>query len=224
MWPGVRRAPLCPAGGYGERITAIAVPNLYYMPRTRSSRVLWMLEEIGTPYELTEVRGGDRRSAAHRPRHPLGRVPALTLPDGTTIFESAAICLALADLHPEAGLIGPVGSPDRALAYQWSVFAMTELDGPLFRWLREQADGSADSPGRERFAEAAAALEDAVGEGPWLLGDRFTLSDVLCASVLSGATSRGLLSDWPGLVAYVARGQARPAYARAAAIFDRERS
>ncbi|HEY4826547.1 MAG TPA: glutathione S-transferase N-terminal domain-containing protein, partial [Solirubrobacteraceae bacterium] len=112
-------------------------PRLYYMPRTRSSRVLWLLEEIGAPYELTEIRGAERRSDEHLGRHPLGRVPALELGDGTTMFESAAICLQLADLNPEAGLIGPVGSPERALVYQWVVFAVSELEGPLFRWIRD---------------------------------------------------------------------------------------
>jgi glutathione S-transferase len=66
-------------------------PRLYYMPRTRSSRVLWLLEEIGTPYELTEIRGTQRRSEEHLLRHPLGRVPALQLGDGAMMFESAAI-------------------------------------------------------------------------------------------------------------------------------------
>ena len=107
--------------------------RLYYMPRTRSSRALWMLEEIGAPYELTEIAGAERRSALHRARHPLGRVPALELEDGTVMFESAAICLALGDLHPEAGLTAPLGSSERALIYQWVLFAMTELEGPLFR-------------------------------------------------------------------------------------------
>src|SRR6478672_9817392 len=107
------------------------------MPRTRSSRVLWLLEEIGAPYDLTEIKGAERRSEEHLLRHPLGRVPALELGDGTTMFESAAICLELADLNPGAGLIGPVGSTARALVYQWVVFAVSELEGPLFRWLRE---------------------------------------------------------------------------------------
>jgi glutathione S-transferase len=89
------------------------------MPRTRSSRVLWLLEEIGEPYELTQIAGDQRKSAEHLRRHPLGRVPALELGDGTAMFESAAICLQLADLYPAAGLIGPVGSAERAHVYQW---------------------------------------------------------------------------------------------------------
>jgi glutathione S-transferase len=201
-----------------------AAPRLYYMPRTRSSRVLWMLEEIGAPYELTEIAGAERRSADHLGRHPLGRVPALELSDGTTMFESAAICLQLADLYPDAGLIAPPGSPDRALGYQWVVFGMTELEAPMYRWIRDQSQGTTESPERERFADAAAAIESALVGGDWLLGRRFTVADVICASVLAGANSRDLLREWPAVRAYVERGEARPAYARAAAIWDRPRS
>jgi glutathione S-transferase len=194
------------------------------MPRTRSSRVLWLLEEVGAPYELTEVAGAQRRSAEHRSRHPLGRVPALELSDGTVIFESAAICLHLGDLNPDAGLIPTVGSPERARVYQWILFGMTELEGPLFRWIGDRREGVMDSPAGDRFAQAAAALESALGEGDWLLGDQFTVADVICASVLEGAHSRDLLAQWPGLAAYVERGKARPAYGTAASIWDRPRT
>ena len=135
----------------------MATPRLYYMPRTRSSRALWLLEEIGAPYELTEIKGSERRSEEHLQRHPLGRVPALELDDGTTMFESAAICLELADLNPDAGLIGTVGSSARGLVYQWVVFAVSELEGPLFRWMRELGEGVSDSPARDRFTDAAVA-------------------------------------------------------------------
>jgi glutathione S-transferase len=198
-------------------------PRLYYMPRTRSSRVLWLLEEIGAPYDLTEIKGAERRSKEHLLRHPLGRVPALELGDGTTMFESAAICLELADLNPGAGLVAPVGSTARGLVYQWVVFAVSELEGPLFRWLRELGDGVSESPTRDRFAAAADAIQSALADRDWLVDDRFSVADVMCASVLQGANTRGLLEPWPGLEAYVQRGEARPAYARAAEISDRPR-
>ena len=228
---GIRRATAT------SPVSAPSPPRLYYMPRTRSSRVLWLLEEIGAPYELTELPGAQRRSAEHLARHPLGRVPALELGDGTVIFESAAICLHLADLNPDAGLIGSVGSPERALAYQWSLFAMTELQAPLFAWIRELGSAPSSpapesvsparesvSPARERFAAAATALAAVLDGSGWAIRGRFTVADVLCASVLAGAHSRGLLAQWPGLRSYVERGEARPAYAAAAAIWDRPRS
>jgi glutathione S-transferase len=199
-------------------------PRLYYMPRTRSSRVLWLLEELGAAYDLTEIAGAQRRSDEHLRRHPLGRVPALQLGDGTAMFESAAICLQLADLHPDAGLIGPVGSTERGLIYQWVVFAVSELEAPLFRWIRELGEGSTDSPARDRFTEAAGAMQAQLAARDWLVDDRFSVADVMCASVLQGANSRKLLRPWPELEAYVQRGEARPAYSRAAAISDRPRA
>jgi glutathione S-transferase len=199
-------------------------PRLYYMPRTRSSRVLWLLEEIGAPYELTEIRGAQRRSDEHLARHPLGRVPALQLGDGTTMFESAAICLQLADLNADAGLIGPVGSAERGLVYQWVVFAVSELEAPLFRWIRELGEGLADSAARDRFTQAAVAMQSVLAECDWLVGDRFSVADVMCASVLQGANGGELLRPWPVLEAYVQRCESRPAYTRAAAISDRPRS
>jgi glutathione S-transferase len=194
------------------------------MPRTRSSRVLWLLEEIGEPYELTEIAGAQRRSAEHLRRHPLGRVPAIELGDGTTVFESAAICLQLADLNPAAGLIPPLGSSERALVYQWVVFAVTELEGPLFRWIRELGEGTVESLARDRFTQAAGAIERALDARDWLLDAQFTVADVMCASVLQGASSREMLGPWPGLEAYVQRSESRPAYAKAFAISDRPRS
>ena len=201
------------------------MPRLYYMPRTRSSRVLWLLAEIGAPCELTKLAPDERKSAEHLARHPLGRVPALELDDGTVVFESAAICLQLADLHPDAGLIAPLGSPGRALVYQWVLFGMTELEAPLYRWLSEVAqDSTTASPARERFAQAAAAIEKALEGRDWLLGDRFTVADVICASVLGSAHARNLLEEWPGLQAYVERGEARPGFIEAAALSNQPRT
>ena len=101
---------------------------------------------------------------------------------------------------------------------------MTELEGPLFRWIGELGEGITVSPARDRFAQAATALESALGEHQWLLGDQFTVADVICASVLAGAQSRDLLGDWRRLGDYVERSEARPAYARAAATWDRPRT
>jgi glutathione S-transferase len=199
-------------------------PRLYYMPRTRSSRVLWLLEEIGAPYDLSEIRSAERRSDEHLARHPLGRVPALQVGDGTTIFESGAICLQLADLNPDGGLIGPVGSTERGLVYQWVLFAVTELEAPLFRWIRELGEGVSDSPAHDRFTAAAVAMQSVLADHDWLVQDRFSVADVMCASVLQGANARELLQPWPELESYVQRGEARPAYARAAAISDRPRA
>jgi Glutathione S-transferase, N-terminal domain len=96
----------------------------------RPIRVAWMLEELGEPYEITMMTREESKGEGHRARHPLGRVPVLEDEEGF-IFESAAICLHLADLHPDAALAPAPGTHDRALLYQWTIFAPAELEPPL---------------------------------------------------------------------------------------------
>jgi glutathione S-transferase len=187
------------------------MPRLYYMPRTRSNRVLWALNEIGAPFDSTRIAGEDRRSPAHLARHPLGRVPALELDDGTVIFESAAILLQLGDMYPESGLLPAPDSSERALVYQWLLFGMTELEGPLYRWFAELRDGIQESANAERFTAAAEAFASGLEGKDWLLGDRFTIADIVCIGVLGSAESRNLLESWPVIREYVARGESRPA-------------
>jgi glutathione S-transferase len=189
--------------------------RLFFMPRTRSNRVLWALNEIGAPFESTRVASEERRSPEHLARHPLGRVPAFELDDGTIMFESAAICLQLGDLYPDSGLLPPPGSSARALVYQWVIFGMTELEAPLYRWLGEMRDGATGSPASTRFTEAADAIAAALAGKTWLLGDQFTVADIVCVGVLGGAASRDLLEPWPVLRDYVAQGEARPAHTAA---------
>jgi glutathione S-transferase len=189
--------------------------RLFFMPRTRSNRVLWALYEIGAPFDSTLVATEERRSPEHRARHPLGRVPAFELDDGTMMFESAAICLQLGDLYPDSGLLPPPGSSARALVYQWVMFGMTELESSLYRWIGDMRGGVTDSPASGRFAEAAEAIAAALDGNTWLLGDQFTVADIICVGVLGSAASRDLLEPWPVLRDYVERGEARPAHAAA---------
>lgn len=192
--------------------------HLYHLPGSRSTRVLWTLEEIGAPYELTILTREEKRSDEHRERHPLGRVPVMALDDGQFVFESAAILLHLGDLHPEAGLLPPVGTTDRAIVYQWSVFAMSELESSVFGWVRARRAQQDEAEPAERFAQVAAALAEAVTDRRYLLGDTFTVADVLCASILGTAFRRGLTEDDGPLRAYVGRALERPANVRAEAV------
>jgi glutathione S-transferase len=192
--------------------------RLYHLPGSRSTRALWTLEEIGAPYELTVMTGEERLGEEHRRRHPLGRVPVLELDDGGFVFESGAICLHLADLHPDAGLLGPPGSTERALAYQWSFFAFAELEGTVFPWMRAKRAGQDLDALAERFTPVAATLRAALADGPWLLGDTFTIADVLCSGPLGTAYRRGLTDEDGPLRDYVERAAARPANVRAEAV------
>jgi glutathione S-transferase len=189
--------------------------RLYHLPGSRSTRVLWMLEEIGAPYELIVMAREDRQTSVHIGRHPLGRVPVVEFDDGRRLFESAAICIQLADLHPEAGLISSVGSPDRGLVYQWCFFAMTELEPPIFQWMRARREEADQTEPAARYQAGAAVLETALADRDWLLGD-FSVADVICAGV-AGITLRAELTREPaGVRAYVERAQSRPANRRAA--------
>ena len=192
------------------------MPRIFYMPRTRSNRVLWALYEIGEPFESTRIAPEERRSPEHLARQPLGRVPALELDDGTVMFESAAILLQLGDLYPDSGLLPAPATSDRALVYQWLLFGMAELEASLYRWMRAAREGE-ESPDADRFAAAAAAIAAALDGKDWLLGDRFTVADIVCVGVLGSADSRDLLEPWPRLHEYVTAGESRPAHLAAVA-------
>src|SRR5664279_2525081 len=193
--------------------------RLYHLPPSRSSRVLWLIEEIGEPYDLTVMKGEDRKTDEHRLRHPLGRVPVLEDDDGF-LFESAALCLQLADTHPDAQLNWPLGTHERALVYQWTLFAMTELE-PGINEAREyrEDDPARAQAGTERFRAAAAVIEAALEGHEYLVGDRFSVADLVCGAVLGFAKGNGLVDDrFPNIEASIERLSARPARRRAYAV------
>ena len=194
--------------------------KLYFVPRTRSTRPRWMLEELGVPHEIVRLdpNKGETRSDEHTNRHPLQHVPVLETRDGS-IFESAAIVLHLADLHPEKKLIGPVGSHARAQAYQWLFFAMTELEPPCIEFTLLKKAGTLETPEahavREKFSLAIRPLERRFSSGDYLIGDEFSAADVVVGAVLAWANMLGLVADAPYVSAYLERIKARPAFKRA---------
>jgi len=180
-------------------------------------RVAWTLEEIGLSYEATVISVEEAGAPPHLARHPLGRVPVLER-DGQTLFESTAICLALADEHPHASLIAPIGSPARALIYQWAIFAMTEVEPAAVEVLRyRESDPPRGQAGRVRFDAAANAFEDALEGREHLVGDSFTVADIVAGGVLAIGRLAGLTADHPNVSAYLDRLTARQAYRRAVA-------
>jgi len=192
--------------------------RLYHLAPSRSTRVLWMLEEAGQPFELTLLKREDRHTDEHRLRHPLGRVPVLEDEEGF-LFESAALCLHLADLYPEGQLNWPLGSHERALVYQWTLFAMTELE-PAIIESRTHRDDDPDraKAGAERLQTAAAVIEATLERHEYLVADRFSVADVVCGAVLIFAKNAGLTDELPKINSYIDRLEARPARQRATAI------
>ena len=190
--------------------------RLYHVRGSRSGRVLWLLEEIGAPYDITLMQRGEQRSDEHRRRHPLGRVPVVEDDEGF-LWESAALCLHIADLHPEAGLIPPVGTHDRALVYQWVLYAMSELEPAVVDALRSDEERAVER-GRERFAANVVAVEQELDGKEFLVGGRFTVADLVVGGVLSFGARSGLLEGFPRAAAYAERLRNRDAWKRAGEI------
>ena len=181
--------------------------RLFYTPGTgRPLRVAWLLAEAGVAFDTAAVSWDARDEAEHRTRSPLGRVPALELDDGTVLFDSTAILLQLADLYPEAGLVGPLGSQSRADAYAWALTAMTEMEPPSIQWGIFK-----DEAARERYLAAAEVCAGVLNGREFLVGERLGVADVVMAGVLLGAEHFGLADDGPPrLVEYLDALRARP--------------
>src|SRR5690349_4085665 len=182
----------------------------------RPIRVLWILEEIGEPYELTIMDWEEGSGERHRARHPLGRVPVLEV-DGNYIFESVAICLHLGDLYPDAGLIGAVGTYGRALDYQWSTFAPSELEPPLIEGaIFRESDPERAEKARARFWKAADAVAQSLDGDEYLVEGRFGVADILVSTAISFAKRAQFPEPFPPVLdEYLARLFERPAYQHA---------
>jgi glutathione S-transferase len=182
----------------------------------RPLRIIWTLEEVGEPYELTVMSREQSGGEEHLRRHPLGRVPVLEDDEGF-LFESAALCLHLGDLHPEAGLVPALGTHGRALVYQWACFAPAELEPPLFEtWTQAERDPERAAAARERFDQAAGAVARALDGNEHLVGGRFSIADVLVGTALLFTTRAGIADELAAsLKEYVGRLAGRPAFQRA---------
>lgn len=183
----------------------------------RPIRIVWTLEELGLPYELTIMTTEQGAAAEHRGRHPLGRVPVLEDDEGT-VFESTALCLHVADLDPATGLLPAPGTHDRALVYQWALFAMTEIEPPAiasYRY-RESAPEIAEASA-ERTRGSVDVIEAALDGHEFLVGDRFTVADVVVSEVVRIAKRVGAITADGRIADYLAAMEARPARDRAAA-------
>jgi len=192
-------------------------------PGTRGSRVRWMLEELGVPYEVAPLdpMKGEHKRPEYLQIHPHGVIPAVEI-QGTPMIESAAICMQLADTHADRGLAPAPGSPERAAYYQWIVYAVATLDEPVVGWimnaqiLPEPARRpEAVEKGKKVWAIAAPFLDRSLTGRTWILGDQFSTADVVIGYDLAMAARLGGLEGHPALGAYVGRLTARPAFQKA---------
>jgi glutathione S-transferase len=202
--------------------------RLYGFPNTRSMRALWTLEEIGASYNYVHVdlHKGEARRTPFLEINPGGKVPALI--DGDLILtESAAICIYLADKFPAAHLI-PTAARDRAHFMQACFFALTELEQPLWTLAKHtfalpekhRVPAIMDTC-RWEFSRAVNVLAARLGEREFIVGDSFSVADILLANTLSWAYSGSFTIEQPAVTAYAQRLLARPALQRA---IDKERA
>jgi glutathione S-transferase len=193
------------------------VQRLYHREGAgRPPRVRWALEEAGAPYDFIVMDSEVGRGEDHARRHPLVRVPVLETDEGM-LFESAALCLHIADQHPEAGLIPALGSHERATIYQWAFFAMTELEPAMIRVIvtRRGSDSDETEKAEARLTKAGGAIAAALDGRAYVAADRFTIADVVVGGVLDTARHYDVMPESPALRSYLERLDARPAKQRA---------
>lgn len=183
----------------------------------RDTRVRWALEEAGQPYQVRPVSFTAMKESAHRAIHPFGQIPTYE-EGGLALFESGAIVFHIAERH--GGLL-PDDASARARAITWMFAAVNTIEPPILD-LSNTKILERDKPWYEqrlpivedRIRGRLGDLSDRLGDADWLDG-AFTAGDLMMVSVLLRLKPSGMLNQYPRLSAYVARGEARPAYQRA---------
>ena len=189
--------------------------KLYHHPYSRAAGVVWTLEEIGEPYELVfvDILKGAQKADEVVALNRMGKVPVLV--DGDAVVsESAAISLYLADRYASGRLAPRLDDPRRGAYFRWTLFAPSVIEpGSMAR-----AGGWQYKPGQAGWGEYEAilsAIEQAVSPGPYLLGDMFSIADVVFGGTLRYMTRFAMMTASPPVAAYIARLDARPALQRA---------
>ncbi len=198
-------------------ITALAASPDGGKGLARDTRVRWALEEVGQPYEVRLVSFGAMKEPAHLALHPFGQIP--TYEDGDLVlFETGSIIFHIAQRR--AGLL-PVDANARARTITWMFAALSSVEPPILElanakllegdkpWSKERLPLVSDRA-RDRLKQLSARL----GSADWLDGG-FSVGDLMMVHVLQRLKPSGILDEFPNLAAYVARGEARPAYKRA---------
>jgi glutathione S-transferase len=198
-------------------ITAFAASPDRGRGLARDMRVRWALEEVGQPYDVRLVSFAEMKQPAHLALHPFGQIPTYEEGD-LALFETGAIVLHLALRH--AGLL-PDDADARERAIAWMFAAVNTVEPPILD-LQNAMLLERDKPWaaerlplvHDRIRARLGQLSQALGDADWLVGE-FSAADLMMVTVLRRLEASGLLKEYPNLAAYVARGEARPAYKRA---------
>jgi glutathione S-transferase len=193
------------------------------IPMSRGRMVLWMLEEIGAPYETVIVEYGPAmKGADYLAINPMGKIPAI-MHEGVAITEAAAIITYLADRFPASGLAPPPGDPRRGAFYRWMFFGAGPLEAGIINTVMrmELPPGGDGLAGYGSFSHLQDVLETQLGRAPYILGDAFSAVDLYLASQLGFGMMMQSVSPRPVFSDYVKRIRARPAALRAREIDER---
>ncbi|HEY8087903.1 MAG TPA: glutathione S-transferase family protein [Polyangiaceae bacterium] len=190
---------------------------VYHHPYSRAANVLWMVEELGIPHELrfVDIMKGAQKAPELVRLNPMGKLPVVT--DGDVVVtESAAIALFLADRYSPGKLAPAMDDPARGPYLRWSLFAPSVIEPGM---LAKGSGGQfkASQAGWGTFEEMLAAMESAVAGKSYVLGERFSMADVVFGGTVRYMLRFKMLEPTPTLTAYSERLGARPALQRSEA-------
>ncbi|MGB5488299.1 MAG: glutathione S-transferase family protein [Lysobacterales bacterium] len=189
--------------------------TLYEYGPSRSKQARWALLECDLEFKVI---GGLEilHSEELKKVNPMGKVPAVLI-NGEPLFEAPAICTYLADLVPEKKLIAPSGTRERALHLQWVSFALTEMEAYVWSNARntfvlpkEQRIKALFEQNNEAFIHAAKVLDTVLSKSDYLVGNRFSITDLLVGFTVNWGNGAGLLKECPNLHKYLDRLKERP--------------
>jgi glutathione S-transferase len=191
--------------------------TLFHSPRSRSSSVRALLEELGADYELhvLDMKKGEQRAPAYLAVNPMGKVPAIRH-GAAIVTEQPAIFLYLADLYAEAGLAPALDDPLRGAYLRWTVFYGSCFEPAVIDRSMQREPAQRSSSPYGDYDTMLNVLTQQLRSGPYLLGERFSAADVLWASALGWTTAFKLVPELPEIGAYMQRVNSRPAIQRAA--------
>lgn len=190
---------------------------LHHHPYSRAANVVWMLEEVGVDYELrwVDIMAGAQKTPAFLALNPMGKLPVLQ--DGDAVVpESAAIALYLGDRYAAGRLAPAAGDPQRGTYLRWTLFTPSVIE-PAAAAKPSGGQFNAGAVGWGTYESMVSATEAAIGAGPWLLGERFSMADTVLGGTLRFMLMFKMIDPKPAFTDYVQRIEARPAYQRASA-------
>jgi glutathione S-transferase len=226
------------ASGHNGGLASIGHPmiTVHHLNNSRSQRVLWLLEELGLPYEIKHYQRDAKTMLAPeslRQVHPLGKSPVIT-DDGTTVAESGAIIEYLVERYGNGRLVPPAGSPEKLRWRYWMHFAegsamppllmklvfttiertkMPFFVKPIAKGISQKVQGAVVDPNLQRQLDF---MEAELGKSEWFAGNDFSAADIQMSFPLEASAQRaGLDASRPKLMAFLKRIHARPAYQRA---------